>query len=129
MESVQQVPTFNGLVNVAFTEITAHGASSPRSRRLLAAYEELGRGCAERLRSVPEQREPASRSASASASGRWPSGRSVPGWADWSHAVAIYGSGAPTQSCSSRAKSGFWVVRISWTNDLAQCSQHDLAAS
>ena len=59
MESVQQVPTFNGLVNVAFTEITAHGASSPRSRRLLAAYEELGRGCAERLRSVPEQRRAA----------------------------------------------------------------------
>ena len=40
-----------------------------------------------------------------------------------------YGSGAPIHSCSSRAKSPFWVVRISCTNDLAHCSQQDLAAS
>jgi hypothetical protein len=40
-----------------------------------------------------------------------------------------YGSEAPIHSCSSRAKSPFWVVRISCTNDLAHCSQQDLAAS
>jgi hypothetical protein len=40
-----------------------------------------------------------------------------------------YGSGAPIHPCSSRAKSSFWVARISRTNDLAHCSQKDLADS
>ena len=40
-----------------------------------------------------------------------------------------YGSGAPIHSCSSRAKSSFWVARISRTNDLAHCSQQDVADS
>jgi sulfate permease, SulP family len=42
---------------------------------------------------------------------------------------AAQGSGASIQACSSRAKSSFWVARISRTNDLAQWSQQVLADS
>ena len=43
--------------------------------------------------------------------------------------VAVQGSGAPTHSWSARAKSSFWVARISRTNGLAHCCQHVVAAS
>jgi uncharacterized membrane protein len=54
---VQQVPTFDGLLDLAFTEITADGAGSPQvARRLLAAYEELGTAVPERFRPGLEER-------------------------------------------------------------------------
>ena len=57
---VQRVPTFAGLLELAFTEITADGASSPQvARRLLAAYDDLGPAVHERLRPSIEQRRPA----------------------------------------------------------------------
>jgi uncharacterized membrane protein len=54
---VQQVPTFDGLLDLAFTEITADGADSPQvARRLLAAYDELGTAVPERFRPGLEER-------------------------------------------------------------------------
>jgi uncharacterized membrane protein len=54
---VQQVPTFDGLLDLAFTEITADGAGSPQvARRLLAAYDELGKAVPERFRPGLEER-------------------------------------------------------------------------
>jgi uncharacterized membrane protein len=48
---IQQVPTFDGLLDLAFTEITADGADSPQvARRLLAAHDELGTAVPERFR-------------------------------------------------------------------------------
>jgi uncharacterized membrane protein len=57
---VQRVPTFAGLLELAFTEITADGASSPQvARRLLAADDDLGAAVPERLRPSIEQRRAA----------------------------------------------------------------------
>ena len=57
MRLVQQVPTFDGLLDLAFTEISANGADSPQvARRLLAAYDELGKAVPERFRPGLEER-------------------------------------------------------------------------
>lgn len=57
---IQRVPTFAGLLDLAFTEITADGARSPQvARRLLAAYDDLGAAVPERLRPSLEQRRAA----------------------------------------------------------------------
>jgi hypothetical protein len=66
---VQRVPTFAGLLELAFTEITADGASSPQvARRLLAAYDDLGPA---RARTAP----PFDRAAASGHPGQYPEGR------------------------------------------------------
>ena len=84
---VQQVPTFDGLLDLAFTEITADGADSPQvARRLLRPTTSWARPCpsgsARGWRSEERCWWPTSTRSPARVSGRWPCGRTPPAWAD-----------------------------------------------